>query len=353
MNLDEFIKEQDFPSEVSQASTGRWSCLREDDSRELKRCLIGFSQSGSDKQIFYEFDFQSLSWVKENSFQYEILGHTRFQWVDDNQILVMFDEISYHNYHNPKSPLSLKEAVDRGISSSSGLPIKLMIWKRGEIFPGKMVLRGNPSTFIRGSAIRMKGRPKEEVLGFYEYYSENKNLFYLVLQTNSDKYKTHLINLPEDCRINLLAMDDKNLRLFFHTKSQWSQGKGKPIYDERDILITDLEIVSPEKIQVSPPRRIFRLPENKGIISSLSVAEGKEFDPTDDKIILGVSHNVNKSIIMINHIRGEWKSSLPLKAPLDLKYKSISIREEEDQSLSLSIVNFKVNPHRKYNLEFE
>lgn len=111
VDLDKFIASHKFPSSITEPSVGRWICDFEKKSKEYKRCLIGFNQSGGDRKVFYEFDFSTMAWVKENPFQYEILGRTSFSWVDDNQILVRLDGMTYHNHSNPNDQVDLKEAA--------------------------------------------------------------------------------------------------------------------------------------------------------------------------------------------------------------------------------------------------
>ena len=351
VDIDHFIRNQAFPSRITQPSLESWTCLREDESRELKRCLIGFSQAGGDRKVFYEFDFHTLSWVKEQSFQYEILGLTSFKWIDENQVLVAFDEMSHYNHHNPENPLSMEEAIARGMISSLGYPIKLMIWNRGESSPSKMIFQGNSLVLtLVGRPIEMKGRPKEKVLYIYEKFSGKKTLSYVAIQTTSGTYEPHLIALPENVQFDFIPMDEEKIRMFFSPKSQWIQADGV-VYDERDLLYAELEITSPEKVAFSPPRRIFRLPKDKGLISSISVTKGNEFDPTDDRVIINVSHNISESVILLSQVNGKWKNSL-ITDPLELKYKSLSVSENsKDKSLSVSVKSF-LHPDHKYTLKF-
>ena len=348
IDIDHFINTHTFPKEITQPSSGNWSCLREKESRELKRCLIGFSQSGGDRQIYYEFDFTTFSWVEESSFQYEVLGRTSFTWMNENQVLVAIDEMSHYNHNNPQNQISMEEAVAKQMISFAGYPIKLVTWKRGESFdPSRVVFMGTPSAQgVSGGPIKMKDRPKDRVFFFYEYYSHNKILFYISVKTTSGAYKTSLMNKEIPSHMNdfkLLPIDDKKVRIVFNTKSQWGQ------YDERDLLVTELEIISPNNLVVLPPKPIFRLPEDQGTVSSMLTIDGNKFDPTDDKIILIISHNVSDSITLLSQIDGQWKAS-QIPDPLNLKYKSMWMWEDRgDKSIYLSVQSF-LTPYHKYTI---
>lgn len=240
-----------------------------------------------------------------------------------------------------------KLTLKRQLVSPKGYPNKVFSWKRGEAFkPEKILFQSQPlGLWAWGSHIEMQGLPKDTVLLFGESMKWTEPIYYIGIKNTDGDYTKSKIDLPKDVEgLNLLAMSDKKIRLYFRTKTKWLK------YDERDIITADVEILANRKIKLSKAKSIFRLAEEKGYITSVSVIENEEFDPADDKIIVGVDHNVSDSALLLSQTKNnQWESS-ELKDPLNLKYKSMSVWEDEsDKSLHLSVSGF-LTPRREYIL---
>jgi|GEM_PF-7048083 len=346
VDIDAFIASQKFPSNVTEPSSGSWSCDRDEETRELKRCLVGISQSGGDRNIYYEFDFSTMSWVTENSFQYEILGRSSFVWVDKDRLLVTLDGLSYHNHMNPDNPMTHEEAIASGLLSPAGYPNTVVSWKRGEeLDPKKIVFKDNQAMIVAASPLKLKNKPNDQFFFFTSYYSPTKAHYSVGLKVSELVYTSHVLELPEDAQyLQFLETSKANtFRIFFGTKTTW---RG---FDGRDLLFADVDATDPETYKVTAPTPFFRLTEDQGIISSVTAIENEEGDESDDQIIVGTSLNVSNSAILLSQENGKWVTSR-FEDPLGLEFKNMTLWEDrDDKSIHLEVSNF-LTPHHEYIL---
>lgn len=347
VDLDLFISNNTFPKEMTAPSSGSWSCLRDDETREYIKCMVGFSQSGGDRSVYYEFDFNSLSWVEDSAFKYEILGRTSLGWVDENQLLVNLDGFTYYNAKNPDQQVSYEDAISQGMITPAGYPRKTYLWKRGENFNlENLIFEASAKALYAGaSAITMKNQPKDKIFGFFEYLSPTHSTVSFGMKKDNGGYTKHLIKLPFDYdKLSIITDDEQTISLYFGTKSEWQN------LNKNDLAVKRVKFEENGDVVSNAHTKIYSMPEEEGLISFVSVIENVKFEKGDDQIIIGRSYNVSDSLIVLNRDGQNWKPK-DLVDPLNLKYKSMRAwKDKEDGSLHMSITNF-LNPRHEYILK--
>ena len=342
IDLDLALATIKFPKEVTDPAASNWSCDYNEEIKEQTRCLVGFSQSGGDRNIYYEFDMLKKIWVSQNSFNFEILGRSRFKWLDQNTIVVSLDGQAYHNAQNPSAPITQEQAIKMGLLTPTGYPSRFYVWRRGEAFSTKnLIYQASPdkrSVFFGWGIKLSKDFSPEKILTVFESVDGlNYNLSLLHDLMGTGRYTRTLVNLPE--KQELTGFTD-NSEIIFKTKMDWLGFKNQ------DILSIQYNFDG-NTLTFSKPKLVYRLEDKSSVLRGASLSTNEEYDPADDKIFITLSKNVSESIIILNRQGDSW-SAQQFKDPLDLKYKTLSMWvDDDDKTLHLSVESF-LNPATEY-----
>jgi prolyl oligopeptidase len=342
VDLDKFIASHKFPAEIKSPSLGSWTCYNDEITKEPLRCLIGFSENGGDRTIFYEFDLKKKQWLQTQGFNFEFLSRSSASWVDENTLLLNLDGFSYHNILHPESPITQERAIELGFITKTGYPNKTYLWKRGVPFSeASLIYKAPPqvaSAAVSGTLKWNKGDNAGKVLFIYE--SENSKDYKVTIRHDIDSdgtYQDLKLDLP--LKISIFGLTDSH-EYVFKTNSDWKEFKSD------DIISIQLNL---EKgvLSTSTPKLIYRNTNTDLIVQSGYVSTGEEYDPADDQIYLSLKRNVSSEILLFSRSGNGWTSE-NFKDPLNLKHKSMSLwQDDDDKTLHLSVVSFLV-PSTEY-----
>jgi prolyl oligopeptidase len=342
VNVDEFLNTKKFPKEVTQPSSGSWECFYDKKSKDLKRCLVGVSQSGGDRNIFYEYDFVENDWVKTNSFQFEILGRSGMQWVDEDTLIVSLDGMSYHNHNNPTAPIDTDKAIAIGLLTKSGYPNQTFLWKRGTPFSSaKMIYQGTPDiSGLSVSSIELPGYPIGKIYFIYEGIDRTNFRTYFYHDLDSDGvYKKIAIDIPEN--VGIVGLTD-DFQLILQIETPWKS------FQHQDLVVVPFEITKTDILQ-KQANLIFRNTDSDLLLKSAYLYTGDESTTDDDRIVVSASRNVSGEAFLLARAQNTW-SKINLKDPKKLKHKSMSISIDDDtKEMFLYVENF-TTPRHKYLL---
>lgn len=343
VDLDKFLKEHTFPNAVTEPSSGSWSCYYDEDSKNLKRCLVGVSQSGGDRNIYYEYDFEKNQWVTESSFNFEILGRSSMAWVDEDTMIVHLDGMSYHNHLHADEQIKMEEAVEKGLLTYAGYPNRAFLWKRGQAFNlDKLVYQANESaSWLSVSSHKdKKSDPVDKMFFIYEGIENNDYKTFIKYDGNNDGiYATQELKLPVKKQFFALTT---GLELILKIEEEWLGFKPE------DIVSVKINLTERSSNLVEP-KLIYRNTDADLIISSSHFIDGEEYNPTDDRIIVKGSKNVSDELLMLSRNGNDWQKSI-VSDPLNLKYKTMSVfYDKAMKQTKLTVRNF-VTPTHTYEL---
>lgn len=345
VNIDEFVKTRKFPIEITNPSIGKWVCYYDKLAKKLKKCLVGINQSGGDRQVFYEYDFESNLWVTENSFDFEFFGKSNLEYLDENTLLVTLDGKSFLNKNNT-IPISSEEAANQGWNTDAGSPARVYRWRRGEEFnPNDLVFSiPRDHMFLDATYLEIaKSDPAGRVFFFYDYKDFENYDCYLKYDLEMDNtYRTLKIGLPEGAKI----IGSSGLELFFVTTEDWLE------FRKQDILSITLSIKE-GVIFEGIPKLVYRNDNPDLLIKNCNLIPGEGEDHQDDRIVVSFTKNVSDELGVLSRTSsGNWKM-ITLQDPLDLKYKELSLSYDQNKKeLSLYISNF-LTPYHKYIVSFD
>ncbi len=341
VNLDEFIKTNPFPDSIKDASVGRWNCRYDKKTYAPLRCLVGFSNSGGDALVYYEFDIPTKKWIRSSSFEFPFLSRTGFTWVDEDTLIVTLDGLSYYNALNPNAKMEAEEAVQKGLITKSGYPRHAYIWKRGEEFYPENPIASVEATSFTVSASPgqwKESAPKDKLFFIYDMVNFNDYEVYIKEDINEDGlFESLKLDLP--LKKSVFGITD-SWDVIFQVKQEW----GQFVYG--DIASIRLEYTNGQ-IVANSPQLIYRNSDDGVIVSSGNVATGEDFDPSDDKIYITLSKDVSNEVIAFSRSGNDWIQK-KFQDPLGLKIKSMYMWEDrDDKSLHLSLTSFLV-PFTEY-----
>lgn len=239
LDIDATIKNFKFPKELSDPARGEWVCHYDDKLKDRTHCLIGFSQSGGDQNIHYEFDVQQKKWVTQDNFNFEILGRSSFRWIGKDTLIVGLDGLAYHNAKNPNSTITQEQAIAQGLLTPNGYPSRYYIWNRGEAFSTKNLIYSagsdKRSVGFGGNIKLTKDFDEKKILIIYESV-DSRNYDYIVMHDllETGQYARTPAPLPQ--KQEILGISN-NSEIIFKTDMEW-QG-----FQKNDILSIQFNFV--------------------------------------------------------------------------------------------------------------
>lgn len=346
VDIDAFIKSNKFPDSITDPSFGGWNCRYDTKTRMPIRCLVGFSNSGGDAKLYYEFDIETKTWIQKNGFNFPVLSRSSLSWVDADTMIVTLDGLSYHNAQHPDAKIENAEAVQKGLITKSGYPRHAYIWKRGDKF-----VPGNPiaSVEVSSSSVHVasgkwnESTPEDRLFFIYDVVDFNNYVIYIKQDIDQDGvFETMKMDLP--LKKSVYGMTEDHY-FIFQTKEAWNG------FNESDVISIHLKHRD-GKIISGQPELIYRNTDPLLILSSGYVANGEEFDSTDDKIYLTLSKDVSNEALVLSRVNGVWTQQ-KFNDPLGLKYKSMHMWEDDsDKTLHMYITSFLV-PSTEYVIRQE
>lgn len=311
LDLDTFVKSIRILGKIDKPDLGDLKCYFNPVSRERERCLIVVNQSGSDKNVFYEYDINNQRFVKDG-FNFEIFGQHRVNWVNSDTISLRADLWAIHNFNHPKDQIDdVNEAIRRGLVSSAGSPLSTYLWKRGEKFDPRSPLISTKAqeafTWIyTGLPTYGKEAPLDVILVGSTLSRIAYRIYYKTDFDEDGVYSDRTrINLPDEIQIIGLLYDGT---LIVKLNQKWREFK------EEDIIGIKLQRLG-QSVSVEPPYLIHRPDTPKEFISDISLITNTD-SVNDDFLIMLVMENVNHKVVTLKRTGAKtWRKPKAIKFP--------------------------------------
>ena len=348
LDVDAFIKTNTFPKEITSPSLGSFNCWRHKKTNEPLRCLVGFSQSGGDKKVFYEFDIQKKMWVLNNSFNFLFHTRTTFTWIDENHLVVGLDGLSFYNLSHPTNPINLESAIEMGLVTKIGYPRHLYVWKRGEPFSAEqkpLFSTQKDAITVAAGAIESQKVVTDPIhfLMVYEVISrEVLNIHILQDHQSTGKYTSTPLQLPK--QLHLLGTTDSD-DLIIKTEEDWATFK------KDDVISIHVDYQNNQVIQ-RDPTLIYRHESTDSILGGGSLVTNDKSKKEDDQIFLKISKNVSDELKVLQWKSGHWTPK-EFKIPEQSEFRSLTVVSEPSENHLRLFVSTHLEPYKEYTVRSE